>query len=60
MDDLIVFAHMMKTAGTSLNKNFIEHFGKNMHMVPGGLDLKDDKYEKNDLSKDIHIFNNKL
>src|SRR5690554_5945249 len=55
--DLIVFAHMMKTAGTSLNKLLIGHYGKKMHIVPGGLKLKDDFYEKRDLLRDIEKSN---
>lgn len=35
LNKVIVFAHMMKTAGTSLNKFLIGHFSKNMHIVPG-------------------------
>ncbi len=60
MSQILIFSHMMKTAGTSLNKMFIEHFGNQMHIVPGGLELGESIYDYNTLTKDIGIFNNRL
>lgn len=60
MDDLIVFAHMMKTAGTSLNKSFIEHFGSKMHIVPGGLEINDVSYANKKFQNDLSKFNHNL
>jgi len=57
---LLVFAHMMKTAGTSLSKQLIGHFGGKMHIVPGGLSLDDDYYNKTKLEQDLILFNKKL
>ena len=57
---LLVFAHMMKTAGTSLSKQLIAHFGGKMHIVPGGLKLDDDYYNKSKLKQDLELFNNNL
>ena len=36
---MIVFAHMMKTGGTSFLKMLMWHFGKEMLVIPGGLHL---------------------
>lgn len=60
MKDILVFAHMMKTAGTSLSKQLIAHFGKRMHIVPGGLKMDEDYYDKNSFEKDLHKLNYKL
>lgn len=57
---LLVFAHMMKTAGTSLSKQLIAHFGSKMHIVPGGLKMDDDYYDKLKLRDDLDLFNQKL
>lgn len=35
--DIIVFPHMMKTAGTSITKQLIGHFGPRIFISPGGL-----------------------
>lgn len=35
----IIFAHMMKTAGTSVTKKFAERFGSSLHITRGGLPL---------------------
>ena len=59
-DKLLVFAHMMKTAGTSLSRELIAHFGARMHIVPGGLKMADDSYGRKDLEADIARFNDKL
>lgn len=60
MKDILVFAHMMKTAGTSLSKQLIAHFGKRMHIVPGGLKMDHDYYGKQDFQKDLKKLNYKL
>jgi hypothetical protein len=59
-DRLLVFAHMMKTAGTSLSKQLIAHFGGKMHIVSGGLKMDDDYYNKTGLEQDLALFNQKL
>ena len=38
---ILVFAHMMKTAGTALTKQLIGHYGAKLHLVPGGLKMDD-------------------
>ncbi len=43
----------MKTAGTSLNKQLIEHFGSRMHIVPEGLKMDDDYYGSEELQADL-------
>ena len=43
---ILVFSHMMKTAGTSLSKQLAAHFGRKMYIVPGGLKMGDDYYDK--------------
>jgi hypothetical protein len=53
---LLVFAHMMKTAGTSLGKQLIAHYGGAMHIVPGGLKMDDDYYTKTELEHDLKLF----
>lgn len=51
---------MMKTAGTSLSKQLIEYCGKKVHIVPGGLLLKDDYYNNEKLNKDYLKKKNEL
>jgi len=51
---------MMKTAGTSLSKQLIAHFGGKMHIVPGGLKMDDDYYNKSRLKNDLDLFGQKL
>jgi hypothetical protein len=46
MNKILVFSHMMKTAGTSISKQLIAHYGSKMHIVPGGLLMNDDCYNK--------------
>lgn len=53
MNDILVFSHMMKTAGTSLSKQLIAYFGRKMHIVPGGLDLGQDDYGSQELEEDL-------
>lgn len=53
MNAIIVFAHMMKTAGTAFNKQFIGHFGRKMHIVPGGLKMDHDYYDKDHFQSDL-------
>lgn len=60
MEKILVFAHMMKTAGTSLSKQLIAHFGRRMHIVPGGLKLQDDYYDLEKFEKDLLKLNNRL
>ena len=48
---------MMKTAGTSLSKQLIAHLGRRMHIVPGGLKMDDDYYDKSKLRNDLDLFN---
>ncbi|MDZ7755205.1 hypothetical protein [Rhodohalobacter sp.] len=57
---ILVFAHMMKTAGTSLSKQLIGHYGNKMHIVPGGLKMGDDYYSETDFEKDLELFNKNL
>jgi len=57
---LLVFSHMMKTAGTSLSKQLAAHFGRKMHIVPAGLKMDDDYYNKSKLKNDLDLFNQKL
>lgn len=56
MDKIIVFAHMMKTAGTAINKSLIGHFGRKMHMIPGGLKMQDDYYDIENFQDDLKKF----
>lgn len=57
---LLVFSHIMKTAGTSLSKQLIAHYGRSMHIVPGGLKMDDDYYSEEELKQDLALFNDKL
>ena len=50
---MLVFAHMMKTAGTSVSMQLIRHFGKRMHIVPGGLGMSESDYGKWQLENDL-------
>jgi len=59
-DRILVFAHMMKTAGTSLSKQLIAHFGAKMHIVPSGHKMGDDYYNESNLKADLSLFNQKL
>lgn len=43
-NNILVFAHMMKTAGTALTKQLIAHFEAKLHLVPGGLKMDDCYY----------------
>ncbi|MEL7221529.1 MAG: sulfotransferase family 2 domain-containing protein [Bacteroidota bacterium] len=38
---MLVYSHMMKTAGTSLSKALIRVYGQNMHIISGGLEMND-------------------
>lgn len=60
MKDILVFSHMMKTAGTSLSKQLIEYYGKKVHIVPGGLLINDDYYNNDKLYLDFNKKNQKL
>jgi hypothetical protein len=51
---------MMKTAGTSLNKQLIEHFGSRMHIVPEGLKMEEDNYGREELETDLQKVRNNL
>lgn len=57
---LLVFAHMMKTAGTSLSRDFIAYYGPKMHIVPGGLQMNDVAYDQKDFLKDYTKSNGNL
>jgi hypothetical protein len=59
-DRLLVFAHMMKTAGASIGKQLVAHFGGAMHIVPGGLKMGDDYYNYSKLKNDLDRFNQRL
>lgn len=54
---ILVFAHMMKTAGTALTKQLIEHYGPKLHLVPGGLKWEDSFYKNESLNKDFEKLN---
>lgn len=60
MKNILVFSHMMKTAGTSLSKQLIGHYGSRMHIVPGGLMLDDDYYDENKFEEDLIKSNHNL
>lgn len=60
MKDVIVFAHMMKTAGTSLSKQLIGHYGRRMHIVPGGLKMDNDYYNEKGFENDFQKLDQKL
>jgi hypothetical protein len=53
MKDVIVFSHMMKTAGTSLSKQLIQYYGTKVHNVLGGFRIEDDYYNKELLREDF-------
>jgi len=54
---VLVFAHMMKTAGTSLIKQIVGHFGRNVHVVNSGQEMADDQYRQKQLVADLKKFN---
>ena len=60
MKNILVFSHMMKTAGTALTKQLIQYYGKKAHIVHGGLLLKDDYYDNKNLLNDFDKKNNSL
>jgi hypothetical protein len=60
MKDILVFSHMMKTAGTAFSKQLIQYYGKKVHIVHGGLHLSDTKYDNSQLKKDFEKKNKKL
>ena len=60
MKDILVFSHIMKTAGTALSKQLIQHYGKKVHIVPGGLRLEDNYYDNAQLVRDFKKKNKKL
>ena len=57
---ILVFAHMMKTAGTALTKQLISHYGSKLHLVPGGLRMNDCSYTNKELKKDFAKVNRQL
>ena len=59
-NDVLVFAHMMKTAGTSVIKNLVEYNGPKVHYVPGGLILKEDNYCYAEMSADFAKLNGRI
>lgn len=60
MKDILVFSHMMKTAGTALSKEIIQHYGPKVHIVPGGLRLNHTYYTSEKLANDILKKNHQL
>jgi len=48
---ILVFAHMMKTAGTALTKQLIGYYGAKLHLVPGWLKMDDCYYTDKTLMK---------
>lgn len=57
---MLVFAHMMKTAGSSLSKSLIGHFGWRMHTVSGGLALDEVSYGRQQLEADLAKLSGKV
>jgi len=57
---ILIFSHMMKTAGTALTKQLISHFGSKMHIVPGGLKMNDCYYTQEDFDKDYNKVSGRL
>jgi len=57
---ILVFAHMMKTAGTALTKQLIGHYGAKLHLVPGGLKMDDCYYTNKNLNEDYAKVNRQL
>jgi len=53
MKDIIVFSHMMKTAGSSLLKNFIYYYGVELLYINRGSRIGDNKYNLEYLKKDL-------
>lgn len=60
MKDIIVFSHMMKTAGSSLIKSFIEHYGAKVLDVSLGTRLKTNPYDNSSLKRDLIKKNNNV
>jgi len=60
MNKILVFSHLMKTAGTALSKALIGYFGPYMHIAPGGLKMDAEIYKRKDLERDMGLFNDKL
>lgn len=60
MKKIIAFAHMMKTAGTNLNRQLIGIYGSKLHMVPGGLKFDDDNYGEKKFDEDFEKLNGNL
>jgi hypothetical protein len=60
MNKILVFSHMMKTAGTSISKQLIAHYGSKMHIVPGGLLMNDDCYNKEGFKNDYKKLHQRL
>lgn len=48
---MLVYSHMMKTAGTSLSKALIRAYGPHMHIISGGLEMDDFFADPNELLK---------
>ena len=57
---MIVFAHMMKTAGTSFTKMLIWHFGNTMLNVSGGLNLDNPALNSENLATYDNSFKGKI
>lgn len=53
MKEIIVFPHMMKTAGSSFIRSLIEYYGSRVLDVTYGTRLTKDKYENDDLARDF-------
>ena len=60
MKDIIVFSHMMKTAGSSLIKSLIEYYGKRVLDVSYGTRLKKEAYTNDNLLRDFKKKNNNI
>jgi hypothetical protein len=58
--DVIVFSHMMKTAGSSLIKSFIGQYGAKVLDVSLGTRLKNKLYDNESLKRDLKRKNNNV
>ena len=51
--DRIVFAHMLKTAGTSFTKKLAQHYGLKFHITQGGSYLSEEPLDAISLEHEI-------
>lgn len=55
MKDVIVYSHLMKTAGSALLQSMVQSYGRKVLYINRGSRIEDSKYDNNCLERDLKI-----